>query len=936
MRTGIVATSMCCLIGAIAAAQDASAEMRQPTHIDAQQLGPALKELAQSRGLQVLYISSAVRNVRTSGAAGDMTANEAFDQLLFGTGLTYRYVDEKTVTIVPADTASSDTAPAPAGSSSKEGKTESSGTFRVAQADNQGSLAKAGAIEPSARATQSASEAPDLSEVIVTARRIEERLQDVPISITVFNQEQLESHNIVDGQDLARYTPSLSVIDAFGTNNVSFALRGFTQTSQTTPSVGVYFADVVAARGGASSINAGDGAGPGSFFDLQNVQVLKGPQGTLFGRNTTGGAILLVPQKPTGLFEGYVEGSAGNYGMNREQGALNLPLSDAFRIRLSFDRETRDGYVNNVSGVGPDRFNAIDYIAGRVSIVGDLTADLENYTILSYSRAKTSGDLGKITACNPSTNPANLFGQLACQQLASIATKSSDFYTGENDVVNPISKLEQWQVINTTTWKTSDALTIKNIVSYAELTNDYQTDSIGNFNTLGPISPLPFTDILSFPGYHLADQSTLTEELQLQGNSVGGRLVWQGGFYYESSKPLSIDNTLVVNNLACSNPFALKCFDPLGMGAGFPIGSLPVTNLETTYSNLGVYGQGTYALTDQLKLTAGIRYSNDLTEAWTSQYSYQFPTPNTPVAVCSDVRARQAGLTPSSLEGCRLNFDQRSDAPTWLLDLDYKPADDVLLYAKYSRGYRQGTVDGIGPVGYNTFSPEKVDSYETGVKASTPRGPIEGTFDLAAFYNDLTNQQLQAAFTQPNGLSAAGIVNAGKSRIYGVEVESAFSFYRQFRLEASYAYLATKLESIQQPTLFPGSLYNTVTLSSVAGDPLPLTPKNKLSVTGTINLPAPEYLGRPSFGATYSYTGSELISRGSPFGTLQSTSLVDLNVNWNAIARTGFDLSLFMTNAANRSYYSYINPLLNLAGFDSAQLAPPRMYGARLRYTFGK
>src|SRR5690606_1613647 len=122
-------------------------------------------------------------------------------------------------------------------------------------------------------------------------------LQDVPISITVFNQQALAQHNIVNATDLVAYTPSLSSTNILGSTTTTFAIRGFNQDLNTEPTVGVYFADVVAPRGPAAGQNAGDGAGAGAFFDLQNVQVLKGPQGTLFGRNTTGGAVLLVPQK---------------------------------------------------------------------------------------------------------------------------------------------------------------------------------------------------------------------------------------------------------------------------------------------------------------------------------------------------------------------------------------------------------------------------------------------------------------------------------------------------------------------------------------------------------------------------------------------------------------------------------------------------------------
>src|SRR6202000_2360519 len=127
------------------------------------------------------------------------------------------------------------------------------------------------------------------------------------------------------------------------------------------PSVAVYFGEAVVPRGGAVGEPAGSGAPPGSFFDLQNVQVLKGPQGTLFGRNTDGGAVLLVPQKPKSVFEAYIEESRGNFDLNRVQAVVNLPLTDWLRVRLGVDRQEREGYMTNLTGVGPADFNDIDY-----------------------------------------------------------------------------------------------------------------------------------------------------------------------------------------------------------------------------------------------------------------------------------------------------------------------------------------------------------------------------------------------------------------------------------------------------------------------------------------------------------------------------------------------------------------------------------------------
>ena len=223
--------------------------------------------------------------------------------------------------------------------------------------------------------------------------------RDVPISITVYNQQQLANRNVVSGNDLATYTPSLSANSRFGAETAAFAIRGFTQENFTSPSVATYFADVIGPRANGGT-TGGNGAGVGQFFDLQNVQVLKGPQGTLFGRNTTGGAVLIVPQRPKDEWGGYLEGSYGNFDMYRVQGVLNLPLADTFKVRLGFERQNRDGFVRNRSGIGPRDYDDVNYWAFRGSVLAELTPDLENYIIARYSRSRTNGTYGKLVGAN--------------------------------------------------------------------------------------------------------------------------------------------------------------------------------------------------------------------------------------------------------------------------------------------------------------------------------------------------------------------------------------------------------------------------------------------------------------------------------------------------------------------------------------------------------
>jgi iron complex outermembrane receptor protein len=798
----------------------------------------------------------------------------------------------------------------------------------------------------SGTATGGASEG--AGDIIVTARRVEERLQDVPISITVFNQQQLTNRNIVQANDLATYTPSLSSNNNFGSQNSSFAIRGFVQDIGTQPSVGVYFADVVAPRAASNNVPAGDGAGPGSFFDLQNVQVLKGPQGTLFGRNTTGGAVLLVPQKPTSRLEGYVEGSYGNYDLKRIQGVLNVPFSDSARFRIGVDHEERDGYLKNDAGIGPNRFGDIDYTAIRGSLVLDLTPDLENYTIVSYLHSNTVGDDQKVI----NAIPDNL-GMFASEQLQNEASKGAGFYTVQNNLPNPQTTLDQWQIINTTTWRASDSLTVKNITSYAQLKEDFRSPLFGtdfDLNRLAgktiaslglpaSLNPYPvgtkvgFTAIIPVPGGDTANQSTFTEELQFQGTATNFN--WQAGGYLELSDPLGFVGSRSPVLLGCSDYVNLICTNPIGAGsASFSQG-------KTNFRNYGVYAQATYSLSDHFKITGGARYTWDRASSSTQNRNLLVPTPG----VVISNPARPCTNPDAAPPVCNISVATRSEKPTWLIDLDYKPTEDVLIYGKYARGYRAGSVSSSSPTEFNTFKPEKVDNFEVGAKTSI-RGPIRATFNVAGFYNDFSNQQLQLNLNPRNLNSgvvpSSGIINAGKSRIYGAEVEASVTPFTGFTVDANYTYLHTEIRRIFIPATSADSPFIANTPIE-PGDPLALSPKNKVTATATYTLPLDADIGKVSVGATFIHIDKQLTNylyrdsggKLDDFSYVGKRNLLNLNLNWNSVFGTPFDVSAFATNVTNRKYYAFIPGLLDTVGFETATLGEPRMYGARLRYRFG-
>jgi len=783
------------------------------------------------------------------------------------------------------------------------------------------------------------------SDIIVTARRSEERLQDVPISITVLDNETLAKRNITSTADLGAYVPSLAVNQQFGPEKSSFVIRGFTQSYHTAPTVGVYFADVIAPRA-IGPVTGGNGAGVGSMFDLENLQVLKGPQGTLFGRNTTGGAILLVPTKPKDKVEGYVEGTYGRFDQRRVEAVVNAPLGDSIRIRAGVDWNKRDGYIKNQSGVGPSRYRDVDYVAARLSVVADITPDLENYTIFSYSKSDTNGDVPKILVCDPD-HPFALF---ACGQLARQEARGDGFWDVESNLPNPVQKIEQWQVINTTTWQASDTLTVKNIASYAEYTEDSTWNLWGdNFLYPDPFPPFPpLAGTFSNTGInlhkgakgHSTDQWTFTDELQFQGELAEGKLNWQAGAYLEISKPLGWNSQLVDIFATCTDIENQVCSFPLGTG------QISDDSTKDYFNNKGLYAQATYDLNEQFSITGGFRYTWDKQRDLAERLSVILDPfgSGALVSVCQPTVDPDTGQLspitfPTDPSECDVTRKIKSSRPTWTIDLQYKPMDDMMVYAKWSRGYRMGAITS-NSIGFEEVGPEKVDMYEVGAKTSF-RGAVPGYFNVAAFYNDFRDQQLTVnTVVAPDYLNriapAAPNINAGKSRMWGIEADLSIRPVENLKLDAAWTYLNTKLKAFNPPDT--PEYYAALFPATVVGGPLPLSPKNRINLSATYTLPLDESIGDISMGATFVHTDKSRSSTplATPLYELPSSDLLNLNVNWDSVMGSDFDLAFFMTNVTNEKLLLFASQALHTIGMDGGHINEPRMWGFRLKYRFGE
>ncbi len=892
------------------------------------------------------------------------------------------------------------------------------------------------------------------NDIVVTARRMDERLQDVPISMTVLDDSAIANNNITSAKDIATYTPGLTTNNRFGSDNTTWTIRGFAQEQRTTATVGTYFADVVAPRGSGAT-QGGDGAGPGYLFDLESIQVLKGPQGTLFGRNSTGGAVIIVPKKPTDRFEGYVEGSAGDYDLGRFQAAINAPVTDTIKVRLGVDRMKRDGYLKNMGtiGFGPhgDAGGSVDYWAARLSVVVDLTPDIENYTIGSWAQSESTGVIPKVTRAfcrDPYSGTTGISTSNTCGDLGQNVTgyvtanglnamnqmayeADCGFWCVTNGVHDSRSETRTWQVINTTKWKVNDSLTVKNNISYGEFRGDQVLDLFGlvvpvnGATSLGTVAN-PFqirqnvAQTRALPGGHGGTnaESSFVEELQFQG--FGEKFNWQGGLYLEINDPLGASGTFNPTQTPCG-PYegslvagAIQV-DPetqclLGQTAS-SLGRMGYSSTETKFRGKAIYFQGIYDLTDKLKITGGIRYTWDSMQSEfnvlnlryynsvTTNQTFNSATPNNitvPGILNPDTRFAQGSgwcvnniafgnpsLTSTTNpyfpvseapDRCLQDIKVKTSAPTWLLGLDYKPLDDVMLYAKWSRGYRQGGVTPFGLDQVQTYDEESVDTYEIGAKTSW-RGAMPGYFNFAAFYNDFKDQQLQIGI-QCNPTSSCpqttAILNVGKSTLKGFEVEAGVEPFEGFRLQASYAYLNTKLKSIEDVNAYIVS-HNPLFTTPPAdlrpipvGSPIPNAQPHKLVLTASYELPLPESAGKITLGGTMVYgsayrtvsdpptlatpcpgmtvntngnafncSAAQPFTYGSDFGKLPSSTSYNINVNWENIGGLPVDAAFFMTNVTNEHTYLHVN-VQSSSGYLSNIIGEPRMWGMRLKYRFGQ
>jgi iron complex outermembrane receptor protein len=669
-------------------------------------------------------------------------------------------------------------------------------------------------------APQTAAPAEVLEEIIVTARRREENLQEVPITVSVLNATELDQQNVQTASDLSRVAPGLS-IQSTAANRVdtTFSIRGQGETfGQSAPGVVPYFAEV-------PSFGAPMDASP-AIYDLQSVQVLKGPQGTLFGKNTTGGAVLFVPQMPTDQYTGYVDTRFGNYRTADVEAAFGGPIiGDKLMFRISGQSLNREGYTTYLlDGSKLDNEN-------RQSARGILTfrpfEDFENTTIfeIQHNHERGSGAVLTAISLSPTVNvnavpvAAQLQQQLAEQQALGIRTVLGN---------NPVHFVDRDSEggINTTTWKLNDILTLKNIFSYNEFKAGQSYDLDGSNLTLLHVFN---------PGGNLSTQLTEEAQAQLHAGPVSGVV----GVYYED----------------LWSPFQLgyRIQEPsIGLG---PLSALgPIADIGTYGSgeskSKAVYGQADWKITPQFTLTGGVRYTSDPVSTGVEDtvfFAPQLPPPFGPVLT----------LTSSPVMNHTFN------AVTWNVAADYAVDPNLNVYATVRRGFKEGGFNGTALVATDKeFQPEYDTDYELGFKGKADLGTWQLRYDIDGFYDDYTNIQRFENIVEA-GIPQTLTKNAAAGRITGAETQLTLAASQYFQVTASYTYLKAKYTKWLDP--INGDL---------SANRFPNTPTDQLTVTPLVHIPTPANFGTLTLQGSVYYQSSIATD---PFNVPNGVLTVDLD-----------------------------------------------------------
>lgn len=755
-------------------------------------------------------------------------------------------------------------------------------------------------------------------DVVVTARRREERLQDVPVSVAAFSGESLERSNVRTLTDLTTVAPGLTFAPEGGKDTIAVTLRGIGNLplGEGTPGVVTYVNNVSVPIVGSNL----------PTYDVASVQVLKGPQGTLFGKNTLGGAVLITTQDPTYDFSGYVQGIYGRYDRRDIEGAVNIPIvADRVALRVAGQIRRQDPRIKSLD-TGPG-FDDIHQNNFRASLLIEPIDAIRSLTIAEYSEAdELAGGLNLIRQNFPFGvffGPA-LGPVLDAQVQANLrAQRANEFSAFDGGVNGGFALRKQKSIINNTEIRLG-AVTIRNIFGYRENLSDQRinTGAVGALTL--PVAPgvnLPFT---LFNAASRIERRYLSDELQVLGDIGPVNFIF--GVFYNKDQP----------NGPSGSQFT-----------AFSVGGVPASAItaHVTNTNKAVFGQIGLSVTDRLTLNVGGRYSWDKVSACGGAVD--------PAAYVSEGECRRVAAT-NAVDGVG-TVSNKGEEPSWTVGLDYKVNPDWLLYAVTRRGFRGANVNtpafesrfttgGTDPAcifgggvcpdlrPFQTTDEEKLTDVEVGSKISFSGGGATGRLNVSAFYSQYKNalQFLNVTGVVPQNApdtptNTAFGANISDQTIYGVEFEASVRPAPSLTVSFNGAVTKVKIDNVNLPENLPAGI-------AFARENI-----NKFTPTFSGTLAVSWVLPfRPAdadvvFDADLFTTADFGGQNGEK---LPGYNLANAQLSWNGVAGTGLDLAVFLRNAANARYYSAASVLLKSFPISSAYRGEPRTWGVKARYSF--
>ncbi|MES2341643.1 MAG: TonB-dependent receptor, partial [Pseudomonadota bacterium] len=652
-----------------------------------------------------------------------------------------------------------------------------------------------------------------LEELIVTAQKREESVQDVPIAVSAFSEQALKAQGIDGAGNLVQSVPNLTFTRrALRTN---FQIRG----------VGAQLV----------SLSGDDGVGihennvpltanriaDAEFYDVERVEVLRGPQGTLYGRNATGGVVNIISNKPNDQLSGSLTAEFGNYKSLKYQGYVNIPLGEKFALRAAGFALQREGYTTNL--LNDQDIDSRDIWAGRVTLAFNPTDNLRSFLLWeTFAEDDSRGARKQLCVKDPgptavlgvatgaaqagltqgclaasvydpaaygTTNQLSTFSGIIARQ---IGLQPRDSFLGKTisrdlravevvgqPIYRPRTDLYEFNV----EWDLTPGLTFTSLTSYNENENYSRGDSTGGYSsvTFG-ITPYTPAGILNDPQFGATDRlqsesggvghnEQVTQELRLQSKFDGPLNFNVGGIYLDYD---AMSITYVATNAATA---ALRVLVPTGYidplrEPDFTGHNYFVSRTEYKLKSKAVFGEVYWQATDTLRATLGLRYTDD--KKWTRGSGSTLFTPGRGPVYTAEQRVQFKETTG------RFNVDWKPDLPF---------TDDTLVYGSYSKGYKGGGFNPPGVVALGlspSYAPEFVNALEVGVKNTLMDGQL--LLNLTAFSYDYKGYQIGRSVNR-------SVYNENiDAKIKGLELESVWSPIENLRLNANIGYLDTKIE----------------------------------------------------------------------------------------------------------------------------------------------